>query len=131
MRLGPLKFSIDGAAYQQLSRAVSYRWARQERIGANDAMQFTGLGPETISLTGVVFPLFRGGTGQLDAMRLAGSVGVPLPMIDGRGRVLGLFVIEEVSEEQTVFAIAGIPRKQTFSMRLSRYDGGIRSLLPF
>lgn len=61
MRLGIYKFSLDSAAYQELSRAAAYRWARQERIGTNDALQFTGLGPETVDLRGVVFPLFRGG----------------------------------------------------------------------
>ena len=131
MRLGPLKFSIDTAAYQQLTRRTEYRWARQSQIGRNDALQFTGLGPETIELRGVVFPFFRGGTGQADRMRTAGLIGVPLPLIDGRGRILGLWVIEGVTEDQEIFAGFGVPKRQGFSMRLSRYDGGIRSFLPF
>lgn len=129
MRLGPLKFSVDTAAYQQLSRSAEYRWARQTQIGRNDALQFTGLGPETIELRGVVFPFHRGGLRQPDRMRLTASIGLPLPLIDGRGRVLGLWVIESVSEDHEVFAAQGVPRKQTFSMRLTRYDGGIRSIL--
>jgi uncharacterized protein len=131
MRLGPLKFSVDRAAYQQLSRSAEYRWARQPQIGRNDALQFTGLGPETVDLSGVVFPFYKGGLGQVDRMRLAGQIGIPLPLIDGRGRVLGLWVIERVTEDQEVFAAFGAPRKQSFSMRLTRYDGGLRSLLPF
>jgi phage protein U len=131
LRMGPLKFSVDQAAYQSLSRSAEYRWARLPQIGRNDALQFTGLGPETVELSGVVFPFYKGGAGQIDRMRLTGSIGLPLPLIDGRGRVLGLWVIERVTEDQETFAAFGVPRKQSFSMRLSRYDGGIRSLLPF
>ena len=29
MRLGVYKFSLDTAAYQELSRTAEYRWARQ------------------------------------------------------------------------------------------------------
>ncbi len=131
MRLGPVKFSVDSAAYQQLSRSAEYRWARQPQIGRNDALQFTGLGAETVDLSGVVFPFYKGGLGQVDSMRSAGQIGIPLPLIDGRGRVLGLWVIERVQEDQEVFAAFGAPRRQSFSMRLSRHDGGLRSLLPF
>ena len=98
MRLGLYKFSMGTAAYQELTRSTSYRWARQERINTNDALQMTGLGPETIQL---------------------------------RGRVHGLWVIEEVGETQSTFAARGAPRKQEFDIKLTRYDGGLRALLPF
>lgn len=131
LRLGAFKFSVSTAAYQQLTRAVAYRWARQERIGTNDALQFTGLGPETIDLGGVVFPQFAGGSGQINKMRLQASIGIPLPLITGTGRVLGLWVVEQISETQAVFAVKGAPKRQEFNMRLARYDGGLRALLPF
>ncbi len=134
MRLGAFKFSLDTAAYQSLQRTAQYRWAAQERVGTNNALQFTGLGPETVELQGVIFPAFRGGLGQLDAMRRAAAAGVPLPMIDGRGRVWGLWVIEQVSERQDTFAARGAPRRQEFDLRLTRYDGGlmggVRAVLP-
>jgi phage protein U len=131
MRLGVYKFSLDNAAYQELSRSVAYRWARQERIGTNDALQFTGLGPETVDLRGVVFPLFRGGLDQVAKMRLQASIGIPLPMIDGLGKVWGLWAIEQINERQSVFMDRGAPKKIEFDLRLSRYDGGLRALLPF
>lgn len=131
LRIGIYRFAIATAAYQNLDRSASYRWARQERIGANDALQYTGPGPETISLSGVIYPYFRGGIGQLDSMRRAASIGIPMPLIDGRGRVLGLWVIESVSEKQAVFDKRGVPKRQDFEMRLARYDGGLRGLLPF
>ena len=131
MILGAYRFSIETAAYQELSRTVQYRWARQERIGTNDALQFTGPGPETLALRGSVFPFYKGGLEQVDQLRLQASIGLPLPLVDGRGRVWGLWCVEEISEVQTVFEQSGAPRRQDFDMRLTRYDGGLRALLPF
>ena len=131
MRLGLFKFSLGTAAYQELNRTVQYRWARQERIGTNDALQFTGLGAETVDLRGAIFPLFRGGEGDVAKLRLQASIGIPLPMIDGRGRVWGLWVVESIGEQQSVFLDTGAPKRVQFDLRLTRYDGGLRALLPF
>lgn len=131
MRIGPYRFSIETAAYQALDRSTQYRWARQQRVGTNDALQFTGLGADTITLSGSIFPYFKGGLGQLNAMRNAASAGTPLPLIDGRGRVLGLWVIESVTEKQATFDQNGVPKRQDFELALARYDGGLRGLLPF
>lgn len=131
MQLGLLQFSLDTAVYQRLSRSTEYRWARQPRIGTNDAMQFTGYGPETIEFEGVVYPHFKGGLKQVDRMRTQASIGIPLPLVSGAGRVLGLWVVEAISEGQEVFAKRGIPRRQDFTMRIARYDGGLRSILRF
>lgn len=131
MQLGFFQFSIDDATYQRLSRSTEYRWARQARIGTNDALQFTGYGPETIELEGVIYPHFRGGLKQVDKMRTQASIGIPLPLVSGIGKVLGLWVVEAISEDQEVFAAQGIPHRQDFTMRMARYDGGLRSLLRF
>lgn len=129
--LGVYKFSVSTAAYQQLTRTTAYRWARQECIGTNDALQFTGAGPETIELTGVVFPSLIGSTRQIDLLRLQASVGIPLPLITGTGAVLGLWCIEEIRETQSTFVRGGVGAKQEFTLRLTRYDGGLLALLPF
>lgn len=129
MQLGFFQFAIDNATYQRLNRSTEYKWSRQARIGSNDALQFTGYGPETIELEGVIYPHFRGGLKQIDRMRTQANIGIPLPMVSGLGSVLGLWVVESISEGQEVFAARGIPHRQTFTMRTARYDGGLRSLL--
>lgn len=131
MRLGIYKFSIGTAAYQELSRSASYRWARQERIGTNDALQFTGMGPETVDLRGAIFPLFNGSGNETAKLRLQASIGLPLPMIDGLGKVWGLWAVEQINEKQSVFLDNGAAKKIEFDLRLARYDGGLRALLPF
>jgi len=131
LQLGGDQFSIDNAAYQSLNRSSEYRWAAIEQVGAADALQFTGLGPDTITLQGVIYPHFKGGLDQLNRMRRTAELGFPLPMMAGTGKVLGIWVIEGVREGQRKFAAQGAPLRQDFTLNIRRYDGGLRSLLPF
>ncbi|WP_342586085.1 phage tail protein [Leisingera sp. ANG-M1] len=64
-------------------------------------------------------------------MRRSASLGFPLPLMAGTGKVMGLWVIERVGEGQRTFAGNGAPLRQDFTISIRRYDGGLRSLLPF
>lgn len=124
MQLGGYQFSVNTAAYQDLRRSSEYRWKNQERVGQLDALQYTGQGSDTITLSGVVFPGYKGGTGQLNAMRAQAGTGQPLLLVDGQGFIHGRWVIEKIDEQQAVFARAGVPRRQQFSLQLRKYDNG-------
>lgn len=126
MALGNYRFGLPTAAYQQLQRTHTYRWPEQQRMGREPAMQFTGPGGETIELEGVIHPHYKGGLGQLDAMRAEAATGKPLLLVDGRGRQWGKYCIMEIRETQTLFAAGGVPLKQQFSMRLARYGEDAR-----
>lgn len=121
MALGTFRFGLPTAAYQQLQRTNTYRWPEQQRMGREPALQFSGPGSETIELEGVIFPHFKGGLGQVDAMRTEAGKGKPLLLIDGQGKQWGKYCILEIRETQTPFAQGGIPLKQQFSLRLVRY----------
>ena len=122
MQLGSFQFGITTAAYQELTRSSEYRWASQDRFGREAALQFTGYGPDTITLPGVIFPEWRGGAGQVEAMRMMASQALPLVMVSGDGKMMGRWVIERVEERQSVFASGGAPRRQEFTLNLRRYD---------
>lgn len=122
MQLGSFQFGINTAAYQDLQRRSEYRWAAQERFGRLDALQFTGPAGETITLAGVIYTEYRGGNGQLDAMRALAGRGRPQLLIDGYGRLMGRWVIESVDEGQSTFAAFGRARKQEFTMQLRRRE---------
>ncbi|MER8394094.1 phage tail protein [Mesorhizobium sp. M1340] len=127
MGLGPFRFSLPTAAYQALDRGDEYRWVAQDRIGRAPAMQYIGAGQTSFTLSGVIYPAFRGGLGQLDAMRAVGATGAPQMLVSGLGRIFGLFVILGVDETQTFFLDNGAPRKQEFNLDLKSYgaDGGL------
>ena len=121
LALGDYRFSIEAAAYQELVRATEYRWAASARIGRRPARQFVGIGEDTIELRGTVYPHYRGGLGQLAALRAEAGRGVPLPLVSGAGEVMGDWVIERVEETQQEFWADGSPRRQEFRLELAAY----------
>lgn len=124
MRLGSFKFAISTAAYQEFMRRTEYKWAAQELFMQHDDLQFTGPGGDVISLSGVIFPEFRGGTGQVAALRSLAAQGRPQLLVSGLGDVMGHWVIESIEEGQTVFAAAGVPRRQEFTVHIRKYGDG-------
>jgi phage protein U len=121
MILGEYAFGLNTAAFQELNRDTQWRWGSQDVFDALPALQFTGWGEDTITLPGVIFPEYWGGTGQLDELRALGDTGEPQILIDGRGNVLGEWVITSVSERQSIFGPAGAARRQEFTVSLKRY----------
>jgi phage protein U len=90
--LGTYRFAIDTATYQTLKRHQSYRWQSQERLLRSPAQQFVGLGEDTITLSGVIYPHYRSGLDQLNDLRKQAGSGEPLLLIDGLGYVWGQWV---------------------------------------
>lgn len=130
MAVGPIYFSMDFAAYQELQRDVEYRWPVMERIGWAPARQFIGKGDDTIELTGYIHTLWgRGnkvvGAKCLDTIRALADQGLPQKVFDGFGKVFGtgLYCILSVSEKQTNFLPGGggIPKRQEFTIKLGNY----------
>jgi hypothetical protein len=129
MALGDYVFGIDTAAFNELNRETEYRWPSQDVFGAPQVLQFTGWGSDTIQLPGVIYPEHFSDGGQLDALRELGSSGEPQTLIAGSGDVLGDWVIERVSERQSLFAVGGAARKQEFTLTLRRYGDGVTAVL--
>lgn len=121
LQLGGFQFGISTAAYQELTRTSGHRWAAQDLYGREPNLQYTGPESQTIALSGTIYAEYRGGTGQLNTLRRLAAGGQPLNLVEGSGRMLGRWVIERVEEKQTVFADAGLPRKQEFSVQLKKY----------
>ncbi len=127
MQLGDFQFGLDTAAYQEFQRTTAYNWASQARFGMDDALQSTGPGADTISLPGIIYPQFRGGLGQIDDMRAQAGKFIQQPMIDGRGTMLGDWVIEGIEERGAVFGPAGVALRQEFTIRLRRFPAAPKS----
>ena len=120
LALGPYRFSLNTSAYQTLKRSSEYRWPSIERIGKEPLLQAIGPGCDRIDLDGVIYPHFRGGLGQINAMRDSAAKQEPLMLINGLGEVLGRFVITQIEETQNTFLADGAPRKIEFRLSLER-----------
>lgn len=134
MMLGPVQFSIDTAAYQNLKRTTEYRWGKQERLGhpilkhfgiGGPAYQYIGPGDESVNLDGTIYPHFKGGPFHLALMRLAAGSGIAMPLIESSGFLLGRWVIMQVDETNSLFLDDGKARKIQFSLALKRYSEDI------
>jgi len=119
--LGDYRFSLPTAAYQRLQRRTEFPWTAQPRLGRKPARQKVREGDDRITLSGVVYPHFRGGLGQIDAMRGQAGRDEPLSLVMGTGRVMGLWVILKIHETQAEFFADGAPRRQNFRLELGIY----------
>ena len=139
MMLGPVIFTIDTAAYEQLQRNTQYQWASQSRLGhpvmkhlgiGGPAHQYIGPGEESISLNGSIYPQYKGGPLQVSMMRLTAGLGVAMPLIDpNNGYVFGRWIIDSVQETNSVLFSDGSPRKVDFNLSLKRYNEDLMVVL--
>lgn len=126
MSLGMFAFSLPTLAYQELQRDSAWRHARSGRIGAIDAVQFTGRDNDTISLNGDAPAELMEGAASLDRLREMADEGQAWPLIDGSGRSYGAFVIAHIREGQSLFFPDGTPRLIQFGIDLLEVDAGDR-----
>jgi len=122
LALGMFVFSLSTAAYQELQRQTEWRHASNSRVGAVPARQFVGGGDDTITLPGIILPELAGSALSLDALRLMANTGKAWPMVEGSGRIYGLWIIERLSETKTLFFRDGTPRRIEFTLSLKRID---------
>ncbi|MNT14296.1 Phage P2 GpU [compost metagenome] len=85
------------------------------------------LGDEKISIKGAIFPSFKGGLGQLQALRSIGRQLQPLTLTTGYGEVLGRWCLTSVDEDQSNLLAGGIPRKQGFSLEFVSYGDDLQN----
>ncbi len=123
LTLGGYPFQIDRAAYDELRRRTDYRWAEIDRMGAGPLLQAIGPGRDEIELSGTVFPHWKGGLWQIDALRALQALGQPLQLVASWSgpNVLGYWVILGVEEEQGTLIANGAPLRQDFRVALQYF----------
>lgn len=129
LALGMFVFSLHTAAYQEMQRQTDWRHPSSNRIGAQPARQFLGRGEDAITLPGIILPELAGTVLSLDALRLMADTGKAWPMVEGTGRLCGLWVIENLTETRSLFFRDGAARRIEFNLSLKRIDDGRIDLL--
>ena len=124
LTFGPVSFQVAEAAYQALTRAARYRTPALERVGSRPAYHFLGPGEESITLTGVIMPTYRGRPAVLDDLRALAGAGEARELTAGTGRVLGRWLLNDVSDERTGLFDNGAARRVAYTLRLVRDDEG-------
>ncbi|KAF1072688.1 MAG: hypothetical protein GAK45_00123 [Pseudomonas citronellolis] len=129
MSLGMFVFSLHTLAYQQLQQQTEWRHPSNARIGAQPARQFLGRGDDEITLPGVLLPELAGSLLSLDTLRAMADTGKAWPLVEGNGKLRGLWIIERISETRELFFSDGTPRRIEFTLSLTRVDDGRVDLL--
>lgn len=129
LALGMFVFSLHTAAYQEMQRQTDWRHPGSSRIGTNPARQFLGRGEDAVTLPGIILPELAGTVLSLDALRQMADTGKAWPMVEGTGRLYGLWVIENLTETKTLFFSNGAARRIEFNLSLKRIDDGRLDLL--
>lgn len=124
----PYYFNLDTAAFDELRSQTEFRWASQERLSRRPVQQAVGMGEEKLILKGLIFPGFKGGLKQLDALRSIGAQLMPLGLTTGYGDVLGNWCLKSLEEEQSALLQGGIPRKQSFTLEFVHYGDDMQNL---
>lgn len=129
MILGMFPFSLPTLAYQDFQRQTEWRHGSTSRIGTNPARQYLGRGDDSITLTGVLLPGLTGSALTLDALRAMADTGKAWPLIEGTGKIYGLWIIESLGDSRSLFFRDGAARRIEFTLVLKRIDDGRIDLL--
>lgn len=124
MALGMFVFGMHTLAYQEFQRQTNWRHGSTSRIGTNPARQFLGRGDDTITLPGVLVSGLTGTQISLDLLRQMADTGKAWTLIEGTGRIYGIWVIESMQETRTYFFKDGAARRIEFTLTLQRIDDG-------
>jgi len=122
LTLGMFLFGMDTVPYSDFQRSQAWRHESSDRHIARPASQFVGPGDDTITLGGVLVPEIAGTYGALDRLVEMADTGGNWPLVDGAGRVLGHFRIEQLDTTHRTVLAGGIPRAVDFQIRLVRVD---------
>lgn len=120
LSLGTFVFSLRTAPHQEKQRQSSWRHPASERLGARPVRQFMGPGDDTVTLSGALKPEITGGPATLDELRDMADTGQAWPLIDGAGKLQGMFIIEGLQETGRDFFKDGTARSIDFSITLQR-----------
>lgn len=122
MSLDQFVFGLSTLAFNELQRQTQWKHRGTSRVNARDGLQFVGPGDDTITFTGVLAPELTGTLESLDKLRAMADAGEAYALVDGTGKVYGAFVIETMTEGQTLHHANGTPRRVDFTIALKRTD---------
>lgn len=129
MILGMFPFSLQTTPYQSANKTNSWRHVKNDRVGKSPRYQFIGADEESFVLSGTLYPEISGGDVSLVMLETMAFSGRPWPLIEGTGRIYGMYVIEQITQNRTEFFKDGKAKKIDFTLNLKRVSEDIREKL--
>ena len=116
--LGYFPFIRSTIPFQELSETKTYHHPTHSTVGGlNKPSQFTG-GESTITINAELRPEITGGLLSITLLEKMADTGQAWPLILGRGKMMGSYVITKISRTESELMHSGKPRSIQFSMDL-------------
>ncbi|WP_315708996.1 phage tail protein [Brenneria uluponensis] len=129
MILGMFVFMLKTVPYQTLEQQNAWRHVKNDRVGKSPRYQYIGPGEDKVMLSGELYPEITGGDLSLSALKVMAYTGKAWPLIEGTGKIYGMYVITSINETRTVFFDDGKARKISFTLNLERVSEDLREML--
>jgi phage protein U len=122
LQVGPLQFTIDPLNAHAIERSASTEFAKKDVIGRRKIYEHTGEGDDRYTVHGRLFPYKLGGLGALALAHTVREQASPQMVVRGDGKVLGWFVITEITERQEYLAGDGVGQMIEMELIMERAD---------
>ena len=118
--LGYFPFTTTTVPFQELSETKTYKHPTHQTVGAmNPPSQFTGK-ESSLTINAELRPEITGGNMSIALLEKMADTGQPWPLILGRGKLMGSYVITKISKTESELMHSGAPRSIQFSMDLQK-----------
>ena len=128
MILGPVVFDLRNNLTGR-SRSSKMAFAKHDVVGGAPVYEALGSDESTATLECVLHPYHFGGLGRLESLYLAMQAQTPLSLMRGDGYPLGWHIINEIDEKHSDIAVAGVGQEVSFTMKLTRVDTPLASMI--
>lgn len=129
MILGMFPFALQTTPYQTSNQVNTWRHVKNDRVGKSPRYQYIGPDEEPITLSGTLYPEISGGDVSLTTLETMAYTGRAWPLVEGTGKIYGMYVIDGLTQNRTEFFQDGKARKIDFTLSLKKVSEDIREAL--
>lgn len=124
MRIGDHQFTIDDLNYQKFATEYEARWKEHFTAGGGHVDHFLGPAPQSVTLSGILFPESHGGLNEAEALGAETTKGQPLAMYSLAGKSFGNVKVLSLRLSHEVIGVDARVMKASYDLKVSRYGQG-------
>lgn len=125
MMLGFFAFMPQTRAFEAMKRSRKFDWQSQPRLMRRPALQFTGLGDETIQIKGSWYKELTPNNEKIgDYLAMQGKLRIPLPVLfvkPSSAKFMGLWAITDIKEDHEYLDFKHEWQKIGYSLTLKQF----------
>ncbi|EFA9397337.1 tail fiber protein [Escherichia coli] len=129
MIYGMFVFELKTLPHQQVQQNKAWRHVKNDRINRSASWQYIGAGEDQMTLSGILYPEITGGEVSLSLLTTQAYTGRPWPLIDGVGKIYGMYVITGLQIIRSELDCYGKAKKIEFTISFQRCDEDLRERL--